>query len=135
MIQLSAEAMVTVMLDGRRCPICEWPLARSAAEGCVIGNCSYRPGRAEEQRALAANRRTFARVEPLLKAATRNAIVAAHLGHLRHGDHPNLTCALIGMVGSLDEQNRGLIDAAVRQAMLTGVGVVVEGPPDAAPTP
>ena len=26
-----------------RCPICEWPMAKSAHEGCVPGNCSYRP--------------------------------------------------------------------------------------------
>ncbi len=26
-----------------RCPVCHWPLAKTAAEGCVIGNCSYRP--------------------------------------------------------------------------------------------
>jgi len=28
---------------GMRCPICDWPLAATAAEGCVPGNCSYRP--------------------------------------------------------------------------------------------
>jgi len=26
-----------------RCPECNWPLAKTVAEGCVIGNCSYRP--------------------------------------------------------------------------------------------
>lgn len=26
-----------------RCPICDWPLAKSWEKGCVIGNCSYRP--------------------------------------------------------------------------------------------
>jgi hypothetical protein len=25
------------------CEICDWPLAESAANGCVPGNCSYRP--------------------------------------------------------------------------------------------
>jgi hypothetical protein len=27
-----------------RCPICAWPLAATMEQGCVIGNCSYRPG-------------------------------------------------------------------------------------------
>lgn len=26
-----------------RCPICCWPLAATMEEGCVPGNCSYRP--------------------------------------------------------------------------------------------
>ena len=26
-----------------RCPVCDWPMATMAAEGCVPGNCSYRP--------------------------------------------------------------------------------------------
>lgn len=26
-----------------RCPICDWPLANSVDEGCIPGNCSYRP--------------------------------------------------------------------------------------------
>jgi hypothetical protein len=26
-----------------RCPICDWPFAIRAEQGCVEGNCSYRP--------------------------------------------------------------------------------------------
>jgi hypothetical protein len=26
-----------------RCPVCHWTLAKTAADGCVPGNCSYRP--------------------------------------------------------------------------------------------
>jgi len=26
-----------------RCPVCNWPMAASLAEGCVPGNCSQRP--------------------------------------------------------------------------------------------
>ena len=26
-----------------RCPICDWPLKATMIEGCVEGNCSYRP--------------------------------------------------------------------------------------------
>jgi hypothetical protein len=35
-----------------RCPVCDWPLAATVAEGCVPGNCSYRPpeGTSEYQR-------------------------------------------------------------------------------------
>ena len=29
--------------DVARCPICCWPLAKSREEGCVLGDCSYRP--------------------------------------------------------------------------------------------
>ena len=29
--------------DKNRCEVCGWPLAASASEGCVPGNCSYRP--------------------------------------------------------------------------------------------
>lgn len=37
---------------GERCPICGWPLAASADQGCTRGNCSYRPreGTAEYDR-------------------------------------------------------------------------------------
>lgn len=31
------------MTEIARCPICCWPLATTMEEGCVIGNCSYRP--------------------------------------------------------------------------------------------
>lgn len=26
-----------------RCPICEWPLSATEADGCTLDNCSYRP--------------------------------------------------------------------------------------------
>ncbi len=29
--------------DSTRCPVCHWPLEKTMAEGCVPGNCSYRP--------------------------------------------------------------------------------------------
>lgn len=34
---------VAIADDAHRCPICHWPLAKTTAEGCVPGNCSYRP--------------------------------------------------------------------------------------------
>lgn len=33
------------MDDVARCPICCWPLAKRREEGCVLGDCSYRPDR------------------------------------------------------------------------------------------
>jgi len=27
----------------KRCPICDWPLVDDPKDGCVDGNCSYRP--------------------------------------------------------------------------------------------
>ena len=32
-----------------RCPRCGWPLAKSIREGCVPGNCSYRPKEGSEE--------------------------------------------------------------------------------------
>lgn len=29
--------------ESRKCPVCDWTFAKSANEGCVPGNCSYRP--------------------------------------------------------------------------------------------
>ena len=31
------------MADIARCPICDWPFAANRDEGCVPGDCSYRP--------------------------------------------------------------------------------------------
>lgn len=35
--------------SGTRYPICDWPLADSAENGCVEGNCSYRPQYGSEE--------------------------------------------------------------------------------------
>lgn len=32
-----------------RCPICDWPMVQSAAQGCVPNNCSYRPDTGTEE--------------------------------------------------------------------------------------
>lgn len=31
------------MKPTERCKICDWPLAESREQGCVEGDCSYRP--------------------------------------------------------------------------------------------
>lgn len=31
------------LADSGRCMACGWPLESSAARGCVLGNCSFRP--------------------------------------------------------------------------------------------
>jgi hypothetical protein len=36
-------------LDVPRCKVCNWPLAASVQQGCVPGNCSYRPSDPQEQ--------------------------------------------------------------------------------------
>lgn len=43
-----------------RCPICDWPLAESREQGCVLGDYSYRPaeGSAEYAR-IQMRRREF----------------------------------------------------------------------------
>jgi hypothetical protein len=38
----------SIQYDPKRCFICGWPLATSQEEGCVPGNCSYRPARGAE---------------------------------------------------------------------------------------
>jgi hypothetical protein len=50
-----------------RCPICDWPMADSAKEGCVPGSCSYRPaeGSAEWERIKALRREMEAKKEPV----------------------------------------------------------------------
>lgn len=109
MSPMSLVEMYAVVATGR-CPICEWPLARSAKEGCVLGDCCYRPDRPAEQAALAANRATFARLKPLLHLADRNPVVHGHLAALRHRDHPDLTSALLGIVLTLAEINERAAD-------------------------
>jgi hypothetical protein len=32
-----------LMQEPVRCEVCDWPLAKTMEEGCVPGNCSYRP--------------------------------------------------------------------------------------------
>lgn len=32
------------LAEERRCVLCGWPLADSEDKGCVVGNCSFRPG-------------------------------------------------------------------------------------------
>lgn len=27
----------------KRCPICDWPMAETRDDGCVDGDCAYRP--------------------------------------------------------------------------------------------
>jgi hypothetical protein len=44
-----------------RCEICDWPLAKSADEGCVTGNCSYQPEPfTDEYRRIEGRRQTVA---------------------------------------------------------------------------
>ena len=48
--------------DPQRCPICEWPYAAERKDGCVPGDCSYRPDdhdRTDRQR-LDRNRARYA---------------------------------------------------------------------------
>jgi len=39
-----------------RCPVCDWPLAKNASEGCVPGNCCYRPDDPGERERLRVRR-------------------------------------------------------------------------------
>jgi hypothetical protein len=43
-----------------RCEVCDWPLAATAAEGCVPGNCSYRPQDGEERARILRRREELA---------------------------------------------------------------------------
>lgn len=61
--------------EGERCPICDWPLAASADQGCSSGNCSYHRIQAR-RRALHPLRRgpvqdESGRLDPLDAAAMR----------------------------------------------------------------
>ena len=41
------QAAAEIMYGEGKCPICCWPLAKSAEDGCVLGNCSERGGSEE----------------------------------------------------------------------------------------
>jgi hypothetical protein len=72
---IDAVADVQAIVDSvrPRCEVCDWPLAESANQGCVPGNCCYRPngdtdeGRRIYKRAaeVAARRAEIAATEPL----------------------------------------------------------------------
>jgi len=53
------------MTDGtKRCEICDWPLATRIEDGCVPGNCSYRPKEgSDEHRRIRERRESLARGE------------------------------------------------------------------------
>jgi len=55
----------------KRCAICFWPLAASADEGCVRGNCSMRGGPDEFER-----NSHRANVEAILKVLKESALLA-----------------------------------------------------------
>lgn len=42
-----------------KCPICDWPLAATTAEGCTIDNCSYRPDEGSPEHHRIRQRRLF----------------------------------------------------------------------------
>ena len=46
---MSEETRMTDRKPTGRCPICDWPLAATANQGCVEGNCSYRPEYGSEE--------------------------------------------------------------------------------------
>jgi hypothetical protein len=50
------EAAVT---ERQRCPVCDWPMAETQAEGCVPGDCSYRPDDPTEQRRISERRKAL----------------------------------------------------------------------------
>jgi hypothetical protein len=47
------------------CPICDWPMTDSVKEGCVPGNCSYRPEPGSESYRRIQERRAQLRVDKL----------------------------------------------------------------------
>jgi hypothetical protein len=63
--------------DVERCPICDWPLAASTREGCVAGNCSYRPSDPAEQARLRLRRRDVAEAAHAADRERLRRLVAA----------------------------------------------------------
>lgn len=47
-------------LTGEQCPICDWPMADSQANGCIPGDCCYRPDDPAEQRRISERRKALA---------------------------------------------------------------------------
>lgn len=54
---------VAPVRSGARCPICDWPMADSRDNGCVLGDCCYRPDDPAEQRRLQERRAALAKAE------------------------------------------------------------------------
>ena len=50
--------------DTIRCEVCDWPLADSWMDGCVPGNCSYRPENPAEQERIRKRRASLALASP-----------------------------------------------------------------------
>jgi hypothetical protein len=68
--QWMLETAAEILVGKGWCPICRWTLADSAEKGCVIGNCSYRPGdhRQEELRDLRVSRARWNEVAEIIAA-------------------------------------------------------------------
>lgn len=47
-----------------RCPICDWPLHERQEDGCVEGNCSYRPQEGSPEHCRIQQRRDAIRNRP-----------------------------------------------------------------------
>lgn len=52
-----------------RCLVCGWPLVSKQEDGCIPGDCSYRPQEPAEQAKIDARRQQILRVRDAVKAA------------------------------------------------------------------
>ena len=95
------------MDDVKRCRVCDWPLRERMEDGCVEGNCSYRPAQGTEEHARIQARRAFldrhADFYAAKTPADRTAYVLRRLAE--RGETPEAFWQRL--VESLDEVPRG----------------------------
>lgn len=59
-----------------RCEICNWPLAKEQAKGCIPGDCSYRPDDPAEQQRIRERRAALAQEAVNLEEAREMSALA-----------------------------------------------------------
>lgn len=73
------EGVELVVAGAPRCERCDWPLKASDAEGCVEGNCSYRPEHGSDEWARMRRRDDALRVGRTLDLTAQNVREAHRL--------------------------------------------------------
>jgi hypothetical protein len=71
----TVEEALAAIENLQRCAVCDWPLAKNASDGCVAGNCSYRPPEGtDEFRRVEKRRRALEsrlKVEPAVPGSSK----------------------------------------------------------------
>ena len=89
--------------DTKRCEICDWPLVARMEDGCVPGNCSYRPEQGtDEHRRIQERREALARGEN--PWAVPDALLELQRVEAEVREHVKMLAELVLDVESGDEE-------------------------------